>query len=138
MMKCSLGVGCEQSGVCYADAHGQPEQCGREDVKKGPDPEERERADKDSQLLGTGFLVDGVRVDPSRVTMIRKAHWPLVTSTEHYRELERVLIEKGATPEWLDYALPDLVTASSQYANSKWVEGFKWCEVGNPIPNPQD
>lgn len=26
---CSLGVGCEQYGVCYADAHGQPEKCGR-------------------------------------------------------------------------------------------------------------
>lgn len=24
---CTLGVGCE-SGVCYAEAHGQPEQCG--------------------------------------------------------------------------------------------------------------
>lgn len=27
-MNCTLGVGCEQSGVRYADAHGQPEQCG--------------------------------------------------------------------------------------------------------------
>jgi len=26
---CSLGVGCEETGVCYADAHGAPEQCGR-------------------------------------------------------------------------------------------------------------
>ena len=26
---CSLGVGCEESGVCYALANGQPEQCGK-------------------------------------------------------------------------------------------------------------
>lgn len=26
---CSLGVGCGTAGVCYAAAHGQPEQCGR-------------------------------------------------------------------------------------------------------------
>ena len=26
---CSLGIGCEQSGVCYASAHDQPEGCGR-------------------------------------------------------------------------------------------------------------
>lgn len=24
---CSLGVGCDEAGVCYADAHNQPEQC---------------------------------------------------------------------------------------------------------------
>lgn len=27
---CTLGVGCEQAGVCYAAAHGQPDQCGVE------------------------------------------------------------------------------------------------------------
>lgn len=26
---CNLGVGCDEAGVCYASAHGQPEQCGR-------------------------------------------------------------------------------------------------------------
>lgn len=25
--QCTMGVGCDQFGVCYADAHGQPEQC---------------------------------------------------------------------------------------------------------------
>lgn len=27
--RCSLDVGCDEYGVCYAAAHGQPEQCGR-------------------------------------------------------------------------------------------------------------
>lgn len=27
--KCTLGVGCEEHGVCYAAAHGQPDRCGR-------------------------------------------------------------------------------------------------------------
>lgn len=26
---CDLGVGCEEYGVCYAAAHGQPDRCGR-------------------------------------------------------------------------------------------------------------
>ena len=26
---CTLGVGCDEAGVCYADAHNQPERCGR-------------------------------------------------------------------------------------------------------------
>jgi len=26
---CNMGVGCEETGFCYAAAHGQPEQCGR-------------------------------------------------------------------------------------------------------------
>jgi len=26
---CNFGVGCGTSGVCYAEAHGQPESCGR-------------------------------------------------------------------------------------------------------------
>lgn len=26
--RCTLGVGCDESGVCYADAHGEPEMCG--------------------------------------------------------------------------------------------------------------
>lgn len=25
---CSLGVGCDEAGVCYAEAHDSPEQCG--------------------------------------------------------------------------------------------------------------
>ena len=25
--QCTLGVGCDQYGVCYADAHGRPDQC---------------------------------------------------------------------------------------------------------------
>jgi hypothetical protein len=25
--KCTMGVGCDEAGVCYAAAHGQPERC---------------------------------------------------------------------------------------------------------------
>lgn len=27
--KCTLGVGCDEMGKCYAAAHGKPEECGR-------------------------------------------------------------------------------------------------------------
>ena len=29
---CNMGVGCEESGVCYAVAHGEPDRCGRAEV----------------------------------------------------------------------------------------------------------
>ena len=48
---CSLGVGCDQYGVCYADSHGKPENCGK------PSPvvcdalaDARRIADHDKQL----------------------------------------------------------------------------------------
>lgn len=31
---CNMGVGCEEYGVCYAAAHGEPERCGRQDGDK--------------------------------------------------------------------------------------------------------
>lgn len=33
---CNLGVGCDEAGVCYAVAHGQPEKCGRVESKIDP------------------------------------------------------------------------------------------------------
>jgi hypothetical protein len=39
---CDLGVGCEEYGVCYADAHGQPDQCGR---NPSPNPRGTEMTD---------------------------------------------------------------------------------------------
>lgn len=32
---CSLGVGCEETGICYADAHGSSEQCGKSQKEAG-------------------------------------------------------------------------------------------------------
>lgn len=29
---CNMGVGCEESGACYANAQGEPDRCGRQDV----------------------------------------------------------------------------------------------------------
>lgn len=27
-ISCDLGVGCQETGICYAEAHGQPDKCG--------------------------------------------------------------------------------------------------------------
>ena len=29
---CCLGVGCDEYGICYAAAHGQPDRCGSTDL----------------------------------------------------------------------------------------------------------
>ncbi len=29
MVRCNMGVGCDEYGVCYAEAHGQPDRCER-------------------------------------------------------------------------------------------------------------
>lgn len=98
---------------------------------------ERAKAEHDSQLFGTGFLVDGVRVAPDRVTMIRKAYWPHVTSTELHNDLARVLRDKGASDEWVAYVMGDLQLAATQYAASAWAQGHAAGVRGDPIPNPQ-
>jgi len=33
---CALGVGCDEYGVCYAEIHRQPEQCGRRAMPEPP------------------------------------------------------------------------------------------------------
>ena len=30
---CSMGVGCGMAGVCYAEAHGEPDMCGRKESR---------------------------------------------------------------------------------------------------------
>jgi hypothetical protein len=48
MSTCDLGVGCEETGVCYAIAHGQPDKCGAAppdacECDLEPTPEELDR-----------------------------------------------------------------------------------------------
>ena len=129
---CTLGVGCDETGVCYAGAHGDLSQCGRIDY-----PAERAKAEKDSQAFGMGFLVDGLHVALSRVTMIRKAHWPHVTTTELYNDLAQVLLDKGASEEWTSYVMGDLLVSAAQYAHTRWLDGYHAACRGEPIPNPQ-
>ena len=47
---CSLGVGCEQYGVCYADAHGKPEECGKPSFECEALKDARRIADHDKKL----------------------------------------------------------------------------------------
>ena len=41
---CTLGVGCDEAGACYADYHGDPSQCGRLLGSPEPAPVEEEPA----------------------------------------------------------------------------------------------
>lgn len=34
--RCSLGVGCDEMGICYAEAHGAPENCPHYRAEKYP------------------------------------------------------------------------------------------------------
>lgn len=61
---------------------------------------------------------------------------PKFSTTELHQALEAVLIEKGASPEWIEFAIHDLRHAVMGFANARWVEGYRWCEAGHPIPNP--
>jgi hypothetical protein len=99
---------------------------------------ERAKAEKDSQLYGTGFLVSGFRVEPARVEVIRKAHWPQVTTSELYNDLAQVLRDKGASDAWVAYVMPQLQLAATQFAASQWVQGHASGLRGDPLPNPQE
>ena len=138
---CSRRVPC--TGVLLADGFmqggcGEPCSFVMDRTNQGIDlVAERAQAEKDSQLLGTGFLVDGQHVSPSRVTMIRKAYWPHVTTTELHDDLARVLRDKGASDEWVAFVMGELQLAATQYAHTRWLDGYHAARRGEPIPNPQ-
>ena len=138
---CSRRVPC--TGVLLADGSKQ-DGCGEpcsfvmDRANQGIDyPAERAKAEKDSQAFGMGFLVDGLHVALSRVTMIRKAHWPHVTTTELYNDLAQVLLDKGASDEWVAFVMGELQLAATQYAHTRWLDGYHAACRGEPIPNPQ-
>lgn len=44
--RCTMGVGCDEAGVCYAAAHGQPERCPRNVEKHAWDDLKAELEDR--------------------------------------------------------------------------------------------
>ena len=49
--RCTLGVGCDEYGVCYAAAHGQPDQCGAPLITLEPLPSETGLRDHQKDLI---------------------------------------------------------------------------------------
>lgn len=65
---CSLGVGCEQYGVCYADAHGKPEECGKPSFACEALKDDRRIADHDKELwLSAEEKIEILRSENSRL-----------------------------------------------------------------------
>ena len=63
--QCSLGVGCEQAGVCYAEAVGQPDKCGATERcpycgARVEDPCDGPPADTCEKALAAAYLERGV------------------------------------------------------------------------------
>lgn len=81
---------------------------------------ERGLAEQDAEYFGAGYIVDGMRVHPSRVEILRRE----VTTTDLWNALAAVLVAKGAKPEWIAYALPDLQIAASQYGTYQYGRGY--------------
>lgn len=61
-----------------------------------------------------------------------------MTTTELWQALEAVLRDKGATDAWIEYALPDLQVAATQYAAQAYGNGHADARCGRPLPNPGD
>ena len=61
-----------------------------------------------------------------------------MSTTAPWNALQDVLLAKGATQEWIDYALPDLHGAALQFSFEAWGLGFMHCEKGDPMPNPPE
>lgn len=101
--------------------------------------DDREQAERDAKLYGAGFLVDGFRIEPERVTVIKRNDLPHdnMSTTELWKRIEAVLRDKGASDDWLNYAMPDVHTAAAQFGFSCWGDGYLACERGEPMPNRQ-
>jgi len=61
-----------------------------------------------------------------------------LTTTDLWNALEQVLRAKGATDAWIEYALPDLQIAASQFASQSYGNGHDDARRGWPLPNPGD
>jgi hypothetical protein len=59
-----------------------------------------------------------------------------MTTTELWQALRTVLISKGATEAWIEYAMPELQIAASQYASYCYGNGHDDARRGWPLPNP--
>jgi len=57
--RCTMGVGCDEYGVCYADAHGQPEQCHRQ-ASLAPHIEAQRQALEALERIIQGFQITPV------------------------------------------------------------------------------
>ena len=84
---CTLGVGCDEYGICYAEAHGQPEQCGRnvpgDDYRKAaallraspaPEPEAFKRENR-------YIVIKRSHVHPMKEATLRQEMYELGIST---------------------------------------------------------
>lgn len=61
-----------------------------------------------------------------------------MTTTDLWKSLEQVLRDKGATDAWIEYALPDLQIAATQFAAQSYGNGHDDARTGWPLPNPGD
>jgi len=59
-----------------------------------------------------------------------------MTTTDLWNALEGMLRAKGATDAWIEYALPDLQIAATQYAAQAYGNGHDDARRGWPLPNP--
>ncbi len=60
-----------------------------------------------------------------------------MTTTELWQSLRDALRAKGATDAWIEYAMPDLQIASTQYAAQCYGNGHDDARRGWPLPNPE-
>lgn len=53
-----------------------------------------------------------------------------MTNTDIYKAIEAVLIAKGCSPAWIEYALPDIHVEVTNYASERFHEGYMASENG--------
>ena len=97
---CTRGVGCDETGMCYAAAHGDPSQCGCYNHT-----DERAKAERDAHLLGMGFLIDELHVSSDRVTMIRKKRRPQATILSRQETNVMDMLIAGLTTKQMAHAM---------------------------------
>jgi hypothetical protein len=71
--RCSLGVGCEESGVCYAMAMGEPERCGLVEMEIANRKLTRAEAEGICETPDLCFCdgsIDWVRCGPCSLTLV--------------------------------------------------------------------
>lgn len=73
---CDMGVGCEEAGVCYATAHGEPDRCGQPTAATA-DAQGDERARALAQINACALIEADTATVPILKTALRRWHTAL-------------------------------------------------------------
>jgi hypothetical protein len=113
---CTMGVGCDEAGVCYATAHGEPERC--------PKAEAASSDEERSRLASAAAQQPGYHVKTTSGYFPRRAVFEHLTPLERQIKRAMLAVENSGAHRLLTDAVVQLEHAGRALAD--------WVDLGEP------